>query len=299
MAKKKDNNVKVFKEVDGHIETIYEGIDDVLVSTQTEKQYENKLKQSDNLKQKNKRINEIKRLIEMLGPYFHIKYDYNDKIFKDLEDMIDISRLFVLASYVMNPKGRRKYYKKDLSEIWGTTSRNSINKTYNLLLEYGYIKLNKDGVITMNEAMMKAGAGFKTKHPTTYTRIFCDGGVDFYNSLASKQKKYYGLIVAILPYVNFKYNVLCANPTETDVDKLELLDWKDLCGIVGYDKSQSSRLSKELIKLKINDSAVFMAHTDFKGTRITINPSLYYAGDNVEDLDYLFNLFKMNPKKNK
>lgn len=268
----------------------------------SDEQMEAKRNQSDALieknKQKGKNNKEMKKLTEVLGSFYHFRYEYNNKIFKELS-IIDIGRLFILSDYVLNSRSRRKIKKKDLPEIWGTTSRNSINETFKSLLEYGYMKLDKDGNIMINENIMKVGEGYKIKYPTTYTRVFCEPGIDFYEGLPSKQKKYYGLIIAILPFVNFKHNVLCSNPTETDIDKLELLNWKDLCKIVGYDESHSTRLSKELIKLKVYDSEVFMYHTGANGTRITINPSLYYAGDKPEDLEYLFNLFKMNPKKNK
>ena len=82
---------------------------------------------------------------------------------------------------------------------------------------------------------------------------------------------------------------------------LKVLNWKNICDIVGYDKSQSSRLSKDLLNLKVNGQDVFMAHIKSSGIAITINPSLYYAGNNPEDLEYLFRLFKMDfsKKKNK
>ena len=304
MAKKKDNNVKVFKEVDGHIETIYEGIDDVLVSTQTEKQYENKLKQSDAKKKKDKRIDRIKKLTDKLGPFYHLRYNYNDKMFEELENQKEsyltyLSRYSILSDYVMNPKSRRKYYKKDLPDIFETNITKS-NATYKLFLELELIKLDKNGAIIMNEAIMKTGEGFKTKHPTTYTRIFCEPGIKLYEGLAPKQKKYYGILRAILPYVNFAHNIICTNPEETDIDKLDVLDWKGICDIIKYDKSHSSRLKKDLLNLKIDGQDVFMAHIKGSGIAITINPSLYYAGNNPEDLDYLFKLFKIDfSKKNK
>ena len=304
MAKKKDNNVKVFKEVDGKIETVYEGVDDVLVSTQTEKQYENKLKQSDAKKKKDKRIDGIKRLTDNLGPFDHLRYNYNDKMFEELEGgeesyLIYLSRYSILSDYVMNPKSRRKYYKEDLPDIFKTNKTKS-NATYKLFLDLGLIKLDKNGVIIMNETMMKTGEGFKTKYPTTYTRIFCEPGIRLYEGLAPKQRKYYGILRAILPYVNFAHNIICTNPEETDIDKLDVLDWKGICDIIKYDKSQSSRLKKDLLNLKIDGQDVFMAHIKGSGIAITINPSLYYAGNNPEDLDYLFKLFKIDfSKKNK
>lgn len=310
MANQKMSNDDFIKDIDNAISNtdsrckftveVPEGCD-IDIKYLSDEQMEAKRNKSDakikNDKQKCKDSKEMKKLTEILGSFYHFKYEYNDKIFKELS-IIDIGRLFILSDYVLNSRSRRKIKKKDLAKIWATNQTRA-NETFKLLLEYGYIKLDKDGNIMINENIMKVGEGYRVKHPTTYTRVFCEPGIDFYEGLPSKQKKYYGLIIAILPFVNFKHNVLCSNPTETDIDKLELLNWKDLCKIVGYDESHSTRLSKELIKLKVYDSEVFMYHTGANGTRITINPSLYYAGDKPEDLEYLFNLFKMNPKKNK
>ena len=268
----------------------------------TDEQYLSELKKFDSRRKKNAEVRIVREILnEYFGSFIHIRYDYKDRIFKELcidEEipLTHIGRLIILSHYVLSPKSRRKYCKKDLPDIWDITNRNEINKTFNLLLKYGYIKLNKDGDIMINDDIIKVGSGFKTKYPETYTRVFCEPNIDFYEGLPKKQKKYYGLIIAILPYVNFTHNVLCNNPTESDIDKLELLDWKDLCDIVGYDESHSARLRKELIKLMVYDSEVFMEHSGAKGIRITINPSLYYAGNNPDDLQYLINLFKMTPK---
>jgi hypothetical protein len=115
--------------------------------------------------------------------------------------------------------------------------------------------------------------------------------------MESRKRQQLSNLYAILPYINFKYNVFCTNPTETDKKELDLLDWADLAKLCGYDKSQVARFKKDLMNLKIFGYDVIGEFNRSSGMTIIVNPKVHYGGDDTNDVRYLYDLFDMEPKK--
>lgn len=249
------------------------------------------------------------------GAFVHLIFKYGQPIFKELEEKalenkcnIHIVRFMMLATCqtfqgnLADSNGHR-IKKSSLKKVWDTTSRNSINETYDLLTECGYIYETEEGYLMMNEDLVVKGAveNFKElrgeDNDYTYTRVFIDNVKAMYEGTESKQRKQLANLFKILPYINFKYNVFCTNPTETDKKKLDLLNWTELARLCGYDETNVTRFKKDLMKLKIYGYDVIGCFERSSGKTIIVNPKVYYSGDDVNDVKYLYDLFEMNPKK--
>lgn len=250
---------------------------------------------------------EMKEFIENNeGAFVHLILKYGSAIFEKLEQLapgsrcnIHIIRLIVLATF-QTYKGYLSYSngqeikKSSLKDIWDTSSKNSINETYNLLKECGYIYEAEDGCLMINEDIVVKGTikNFEELRADdknyTYTRLFVDNVRNMYYGTESKQRKQLANLFKILPYINFKYNIFCSNPTETDKTKLELLDWTDLARICGYNIDNASRLKKDLMKLKIYGHDVIGQFETGSGRTIKINPKVYYSGDDVNNVRELY-----------
>lgn len=137
----------------------------------------------------------------------------------------------------------------------------------------------------------------KEDNNLTYTRVFVDNVKDMYEGTESKQRKQLANLFKVLPYINFKYNVFCMNPEETDKKKLNLLNWTDLARLCGYDETHVTKFRKDLMKLKIYGYDVIGEFNRSSGKTIIVNPKIYYSGDDANDVKYLYDLFEMNPKK--
>lgn len=267
---------------------------------------------------KNKYTHEIKEFneAEYEEGFFYLLYKYHSDIFKEIRDKepgnsdTHIVRFMMLAtciSYGGNLYHNRNRVKKStLSRIWDLNAESSINKTYNLLRDIGYIYVTDEGYIMINEDIVVKGsvsAKLKElkKNDENYTsmRIYIQNIKRLYYDTPTTQKKKLANLFLILPYINYKYNVFCSNPTETDVEKLDLLNWTDLARICDYDVSQAARFKRELFKLKLNDKCVIGEFLTDNGTKILINPGIYYVGNNVDDVLYLYKLFGMKPKKHR
>lgn len=259
---------------------------------------------------------EIKAFIEENeGVFVHLMFKYGAPIFRELEEKAPGSKCnthvirFMMLTTCLTFGGKlfdsnkNEVKKSSLKKIWDTTSKNSINDTYNLLKKCGYIYETEEGYIMINEDLVIKGAieNFeelrKQDHSFTYTRVFIDNLREMYLNTEPKQRKQLANLFKILPYINFKYNVFCTNPTEIDKKELDLLDWADLAKLCGYDKSQVARFKKDLMNLKIFGYDVIGEFNRSSGMTIIVNPKVHYGGDDTNDVRYLYDLFDMEPKK--
>lgn len=262
---------------------------------------------------------QIKNFIEKNeGAFISLIYKYNATIFKELEEKapgskctLHIIRFMMLATRLtfggkLLDKNGHRVKKSTLMKIWDTSSRNSRNETYDLLKECGYVYETEEGYIMINEDMVIKGAITdiikelkKEDKDFTCVRVFVKNLEEMFNNTEPKQRKQLANLFKILPYINFKYNVFCANPTETEEENLKPLNWTELTKLCGYDESQVTRFKKSLMTLKVFGSSVIgQFESETTGKIIIVNPKIYYGGDDVKDVEYLYGLFKMKPKKN-
>ena len=262
---------------------------------------------------------EIKAFIEENeGVFVHLMFKYGAPIFRELEEKAPgnkcnthVIRFMMLTTCLtfggkLFDSNKNRVKKSSLKKIWDTTSKNSINDTYNLLKECGYIYETEEGYIMINEDLVIKGAieNFeelrKQDHSFTYTRVFIDNLREMYLNTEPKQRKQLANLFKILPYINFKYNVFCTNPTEIDKTKLELLNWTDLARLCGYEeKKHIAEFKKGLMNLKIYGYDVVGYFERSSGMTIIVNPKVYYGGDDVKDVKYLYDLFEMKPASKK
>lgn len=273
--------------------------------------------QRDSYKHKLELIKEIKEFIEENeGSYVHLLFRYGAPIFRELEEKVPGSKCnthvirFMMLATCLTFKGKlldkngHRVKKSSLKKIWDIENRNGVNETYNLLKECGYIYETEEGYIMINEDLVIKGAieNFeelrKQDHSFTYTRVYIDNLKDMFYNTEPKQRKQLANLFKALPYINFKYNVFCANPTETDETKLELLNWTDLAKLCGYEEKKNiAKFKKDLMSLKIFGYDVIGYFERSSGMTIIVNPKVYYSGDDVEDVKYLYKLFNMTPAK--
>lgn len=260
-----------------------------------------------------KLVEEIKDAIaEDEGAFFHLIYKYGTVIFKELEEKVSdnknnihIIRFMMLAARMtfggkLFDDNKNRIKKSSLKNIWDVANRNSINESYNLLKECGYIYETEEGYIMINEEIIIKGAitDFinelrKEDGRYTYTRVFVDNLKAMYYGTESKQRKQLANLFKALPYINFKYNIFCSNPTETDEDKVEPLNWTDLARLCGYEeKKHVTRFKKDLTSLGIYDRSVIGQFETRAGNKvIVVNPKVYYGGNDLNDVKDLQRLF--------
>lgn len=251
--------------------------------------------------------------------FVHLIFQYGSEIFKEIGNKapgakgnLYIIRFIMLAvntnyegeiTYLEEGKKKAKRIKKaDLTKVWDVKDKKGINDTYNLLKDCGYI-YEEDGYIMMNKDMVIKGD--KTQQHINnmnrrnncnynFTRLFAENIQEIYYATESKHRKHLANLFRILPYVNFKFNVFCSNPTQENEDEVELLDWKDLAEIAGVDKSNLARFKKDLKQLVIGEQYTIGQFEIGGRPTIIINPNIYYGGKDIDAVKGIGNIFKMN-----
>ncbi|CEN23724.1 Uncharacterised protein [[Clostridium] sordellii] len=269
--------------------------------------------QAKSIKKKNKnKYAIIDHIQKHEGSFVHLIYKYRKPLMDTLQVKcegnkanIHMIRFIQLATYStfggkLFDNNRNRIKKSSLSNIWDTTSRNSVNETYKLLIECGYIYETEEGYIMISEDLIVKGAieDFKKlkkdDEDQTYTRLFTNNIQAMYEGTNPKSRKQLANLFKVLPYINFKHNVFCSNPTETDPKELELYTWTDLARLCGYDeKKQIARFKKDLWTLKVYGFDTIGEFKTQSGMAICINPKIYYSGDNIEDVNRLYVMFDM------
>lgn len=251
-------------------------------------------------------------IAENEGSFVHLIYKYGVPLMDKLQAKCEGSkanthmiRFIQLATYStfggkLFDSNRNRIKRSSLKTIWDTTSKNSIKETYEILKECGYIYETEEGYIMISDELIVKGAidDFKKlkkdDKDLTYTRLFSKNIQNMYQGTEPKARKQLANLFKILPYINFKYNVFCENPTETDNKKLKLYTWTDLARICGYDdKKQVARFKRDLMKLRICSYEVIGQFETGSSKAICINPKVYYSGDNIDDVMKLYVMFEM------
>lgn len=259
-------------------------------------------------------IEGIKEYTDEQGAFVNLIFRYSPIIFKEIESKAPGSKgtlyviRFIMLAVKTNYEGeltnnRRRIKKSDLGKIWDVKDKKGINDTYNILKECGYIYETEEGHLMINKDMVIKGAMERMKDlqkedgSFTFTRLFVDNIEAMYYGTESKQRKQLANLFKILPYINYKYNVFCSNPTEEDEEKIEPLNWKQLAELCGCDKSNSSRLKKDLMNLNVNGQKVIGTFETGSGLSIVVNPKIYYSSNNLEAVRGIEALFRINHKK--
>lgn len=279
----------------------------------------NKDRQVSQVKSKNEKTKKITGFIDgNEGSFIHLIYKYGYPLMDKLQtkcegskNNIHIIRFMKLATYTtfggrLFDKNNNEIKKSSLSRIWDTTSKNSINETYRLLIECGYIYESEERYIMISKDLIIKGAveDFRklkrVDENLTYTRLFTKNIQDMYEGTKPKQRKQLANLFKILPYINFKYNVFCANPTEVDESKLKLYTWTDIARLCGYEEKKNiAKFKKDLWNLSVCKYDVIGEFKTKSGMAICVNPKVYYSGDDAEDVKRLYIMFSMVEGKNK
>ena len=212
-------------------------------------------------------------------------YEDGKEIFDGKLNDTDISDIFNLATYMDYKDNRLKYdnnvkiHKKDLMSLLNIKER----KYYKFIKECtdaNILNIEDDETVTMSFKYFGKGKikNLKNSKSMVITRIYCDTIRYLYKNCKEKFYKNLSYLYIILPYVNREYNILCNNPEEDNLEKINCINMVQLCEIVGYNPKNSYRLKQSLKNILIEDRPIVSWVDNASGEYIFINPSLYYAG---------------------
>nr|DAX85704.1 MAG TPA: hypothetical protein [Caudoviricetes sp.] len=176
--------------------------------------------------------------------------------------------------------------RKDLFEILKLSQRETYN-TLNFLLDNRFIELDDEYIKINNKICIKG----KIDKKKEVVRMFDKGIREIYEKSKPKEHKKLALLIGLLPYVNFKTNVVCKNPTEDIPELVVPITLTELANKFGYSTTQ--KLKKGLVDMKVNGEPVLMITQINNNKVIVVNPRIYYKGNNLDGMQGIINLFKI------
>lgn len=162
-----------------------------------------------------------------------------------------------------------------------------------------YITVRKDTTLYMNTEIFVRGDIKHLYGHTKYTQVFIEAVRKLYLDVDKSKHKHLGYLFDLLPYVNIEYNLLCYDPTEQDIDKIELLTLSDFCEKVGYETSNIRRLLAEYRNIRFNVHgrmerfcSIVCDGSGIENAKICINPHILHSGSECAKVEILGAFFK-------
>ena len=221
--------------------------------------------------------------------FFNVMHELNER-FPTLTQS-DLARLMFIGTYISYNEGESKHCylrhagngvainKKSLAELVGM-SRNKYSEFYKRLIDNDVIKELSEG-IAVNPTIFYRGENLESvKENYQYTRLFRKTARELYEKFNGQTIKKLGVIYAILPYVNFNYNIVCNNPQQVVNGKIDTMKLSDLANRLNYENYRN--LLKTMREIRYNDQPVFKFVDEGKDRRnsyIIVNPNVIYAGN--------------------
>lgn len=240
---------------------------------------------------------------DKMGNFIFFLYNSLDDLKKVLSDA-DLCKYIYLATYIkktgylMLDNNKTYMNKKKMQEILLVATPN-FTKFYNNLIENKLLieeekskkyKINIDIFWRGYEKDYKKLTGNKLED---FTRIYIDATRELY-SLNYKKTKKLAIAYKLLPYVNWKFNVLCSNVKEIDKNKINPLTIKDVMNITGYSQNHLSNFKKDFYGIKFYDYVLFKTlqdNPDYVTSTILVNPLFAYRNKEMEEVQGLFAIF--------
>lgn len=182
--------------------------------------------------------------------------------------------------------------RKDLSSVLGL-SKATISRFWKEVYS-AYIIEKDGGLIFSNSDVFVRGRISSRKDHILYQKVYIDGVRKLYESTDKNNHRQLGYLFKLLPFINIEYNLLCYNPLETELDKVELVSLADFCSLIDYDITHLSRLLSvyKSAHFDVNGHrerfcAIIYDGLDRSNAKICINPHILYSGTNYNQVEVL------------
>lgn len=189
-------------------------------------------------------------------------------------------------------RGKHTAYmlEKDLKEVWGLGKVQTI-KDKTKLINLGLLIVDEETKeLSINIRYCHKGK-IKNSLKGESIRVFEKAIQEIYIDSLPKEHKRLGIFIKLIPFLNTQHNILCFNTEEERAIMIKPLSIQDICKIVNHTVKNARRLEGELLKTTVNEQPLLMKHTKFNSVVYSVNPKLFYKGNNIEQLTALINLF--------
>lgn len=257
-----------------------------------------KLKKEENIKRQLRRCN-----TELGNFYFMPTTEQFDNVSSETA-----IRLIYLNTYTKHNSNllmlteRTPLKKSDLPRILGVSKSTAFR--FWKEVSPRFLTENENGLLLTNTSVFKRGKIKTNSEHTYYQKIYVKGVRKLYQAASNSSHKQLGYLFKLLPFINIEYNLLCFNPLETNIEKIELLSMADFCSLINYDITHLDRLLWvyrntffEVGENKESFCAITYDGINRKNAKIFINPHILYSGTDYKRVEVLGAFCKLQPFK--
>ena len=246
------------------------------------------------------RIKQIQITNEELGKFYFVRDDLD---FSGIRSET-LTRVLYLYTYLTPDREIKIRRRGDALIVRGL--KDALGVTKNTADAFwkevdGVFFVEEDGKIygLCNKSIFSGKIKWKKDDTAFYQRVYRDGVRKLYKATRPSQHKQLGHVLAMLPYINHEYNVLCKNPDETDKDCIEVMSLMEFGQMIKYDESNLSRLRKSLASIRFipegkDKKEPFVAFVQTgngaSDVKIVVNPRIIYGGQDYKKVE-AFELF--------
>lgn len=226
-----------------------------------------------------------------------------------------IARMFFLASFLGH--GNNRLYlterstalkKADLADVLSIST--AAFYRFWREVEGQYLTEGDDGAVEVigGDFFRDAIAGHRSENEEPcFHRVFIEAIRELYRQTDANQHKNLGRLFMILPWINREWNVLCRNPDEDNLEKLEYLTLPEFCQLVGWNQTQTARVLEAYRTLTFTWDGrrqyicAYLVDRVSKTERLVINPAILYRGNRageVRSMAMFFDVDRLDIREN-
>ena len=198
----------------------------------------------------------------------------------------DLVRLFYLSTYMLYERSTLCYSNgraltaDSLPEVL-QTSESTCRRFLAVMEQQGYLQIEDGAVIMNTEYFARQSIRYWISDDRSFIRVYHNAYRCLYRQLENRQRGQLAYLIRMIPCLNEKHNIVCANKFAHDTSRIVPLDDKRICVAVGYNPNQSARLMRDLQALHLeNGQSAFKYNTEQHC--FIIHPALFYEGDAQE-----------------
>ena len=153
-----------------------------------------------------------------------------------------------------------------------------------------YLSESADGEIILCDDFFRDAIRGRRSDENGFQKVFIDSLRQLYWQTPVSRHKYLGYLFLVLPQINHEWNVLCRNPLETDLEKIEYISLREFCDLVHWNPAQVGRVITAYRNLtfeyegKRQYICAYLRDQISKEDRLIVNPKILYRGSNPEQV---------------
>lgn len=240
---------------------------------------------------------ELGKMERELGGFYMLYY--SEKLFDGVVSNNNIVRVIYLATFieygtnrlVIKEEGKAQVALKEanIQGLLGIKDRGTYYNFKKEIISAGIMEII-DGELFMSKDYFNKGKE-QTKN-NYFIKMYINSIRELYNQVAPKQHKTLSYLFRLVPYINYKYNVITTTPHDSSQALKNRLKKEDIAEILGLDLKTYEKVENQLLKLKITFRGevysllgLVIVRTDIKRKFYVVNPLLYSSGNDYTVLE--------------